>query len=139
VDQRIDGLRALVTAAPGPRRAEIIRAWGDLVRARSMEAQSAYEMALAEREAAIAAIDAEKAGTDATKDELRGPALMALGGSVLLVAPVGLLLALLAVERNTRALRELMAGMEGRRADRDVPAPERAVASEPAPAPAAEA
>ncbi len=139
VDQRIEGLRALATAAPGPRRPEIIRAWGDLVRARSMEAQSAYEMALAEREAAIAALDAEKAATDATKDELRGPALMALGGSVLLVATVGLLLALLAVERNTRALRELMAGMEGRRADRDVASPERAVVTEAAPAPAAEA
>ena len=106
--------------APAPRRPEVIRAWGNLVRSRSLESQVAYERALNERSMIIAELDAAKAETDAKKDELRGPALMALGGAVLTVATVGLLLALLAVERNTRALRELMVGLQGRK-DASVP------------------
>lgn len=112
--QRMEGLRALATQAPGPRRPEVIRAWGNLVRSRSLESQMTYERALNERAMAIAELDAAKAVTDARKDELRGPALMALGGAILTVATVGLFLALLAVERNTRALRELMAGLQRR-------------------------
>ncbi|MFN7142443.1 MAG: hypothetical protein ACK4YP_01605 [Myxococcota bacterium] len=110
--QRVAGIEAIASQAPEARRPEVVRAYGEIVRDRAAEAGRAYEAALAEREATIARLDAEVAEKKAEKDVLRGTATSVAGSAFALLAGVGLLLALLAVERNTRALREVLAALE---------------------------
>ncbi len=117
--QRLDGIRAIATAAPAARRAEVVNAYGDLVRSRSTSAQREYQQALAARADKIAALNADVAKREGEKADTRIWATSVLGGGFAAMASVGLLLALLAVERNTRALQDLARALPP--ADREAP------------------
>ena len=106
--QRIEGIKQIAPRAPEPRRPEVVRAYGRLVRDRSRAAEQEYQARLTERDAEIAAADVAVEMKRQAKQALRGSALTALGGALVAVAVLGLFLALLAIERNTRALRGVM-------------------------------
>lgn len=112
--QRIAGIQAIAAGAPGPARPQVVRTYGDLVRARTTAAQKDYQRALAQRQEAIAELDAAAAAGEAKKAELRVGATSVVGAAFAAMASVGLLLALLAVERNTRALRDVLLRLESR-------------------------
>lgn len=127
--QRIEGISAIAAAAPEGRRPEVVRAYGDLVRARASAAQRDYEDQLQAREFEIARLDAEVAASKEKKAVLRVTASSIVGTAFAVIAGVGLLLALLAVERNTRATRELLGTL---RSQASPPLPPSAPASAPA-------
>ncbi len=112
---RIAGIQGIARAAPEPRRPEIVRAYGDLVRGRAAEAQRTYESALAERRMEMVKLDVAVVEGQEAKSTLRAGATSVVGSAFVLIAGVGLLLALLAVERNTRALREVLVRLEAPR------------------------
>jgi hypothetical protein len=112
VEARLEGIKTIARAAPEPRRPEIIRAYGDIVRNQAAEAQRQYQNALKQRELTLAQLDADVKARDAEKTSLRAGASSIVGIAFMLIAGVGLLLALLAVERNTRALKDVLVRLE---------------------------
>lgn len=109
--QRIEGIRVIAASAPAGRQIEVVRAYGDLMRERATSAQRDYERAVAERAVAIAQLDVELEAKQEMKSGLRAVSTSVVGTAFSLIAGVGLLLALLAVERNTRTLRDMLARM----------------------------
>lgn len=113
-DQRLAAIEAIAMQAEEASRPEIVRAYGTLVRDRSAAAQAAYAQAIDERASAIAALDATAEATRTKKSEVLYQSAAVVASALGALAVLGLFLALLAVERNTRALREVLGRIDGR-------------------------
>jgi len=115
VPQRLAELEAALDAAPADLRAPAIETFGEVLEGKNLAARLRYEGEVGDRRRKIAETDSRYA----TKKELKGSA-RALGMAGILsalatIAVIGLLLGLLAVERNTRLLRDVIdrLGLEG--------------------------
>ena len=101
---RLTELRAILAAIPEVQRLQAIGVYGGVLRSEIDSRERAYRRAQAEREGQIREDRYKADERRDRKDGARKFSVSAVLGSLLSVAIVGLLLGLLAVERNTRAL-----------------------------------
>lgn len=106
---RVDEMIGVLESFPADDRVRALHAYGRLVHSKSAEAERAYLEAQAARALAVTALDTSEAITNEFKSTSRSYALAGVAVSLSLIAILGLFLALLAVERNTRALMQLQA------------------------------
>ena len=106
--QRLERIRALLAEAAEPVRVDVVRVFGRLARERSATATAVYETSVARRDVEISVLEAEHRRAKDEKQAIFKDALMAAGAAIGALAVLGLFLALLAIERNTRAVQEIV-------------------------------
>jgi len=128
-------------AVSGEKQVLAVATYYNLLVAKKQNAEWAYAQAVSERDAQIAERNANFDAAKERKRELRRATLLSILGALGAIAVIGLLLGLLAVERNTRVLRELAdrmaTGQEAKSSpaepeQQEAPAPPPPVESSPA-------
>jgi hypothetical protein len=110
-------IKEIITPIAMEDRPRAVSIFDQLMKEKMAASQMKYNMAMAEFESELAQIEVDYNTRKGAKTLLRYPALMGIGGSILGIAFIGLILALLGIERNTRTLEELLARMSEDRTD----------------------
>ena len=105
---RLAAVKAMASQAPGALRPQYVRAFGELVRERGGQALRDYQRAMAEYRREVEATESAAEATRTAKRAMIYPAASGLGSAIAGLAVLGLFLALLAIERNTRVLEEAL-------------------------------
>lgn len=108
LETRLAELHAVLEAAPPDLRVTAIGAFAQVLADKNRRTAEGYESALAERRARIRELDDSYSDRRERKEGARTMGVAGILSGLATIAVIGLLLGLLAVERNTRLLREVL-------------------------------
>lgn len=106
--QRLVELDAALDAAPADLRVKAVVAFGDVLSDKNLAARRIYESALGERRQKIGELESRYSDRKERKSGARTMGVTGILSGLATIAVIGLFLGLLAVERNTRLLRDVI-------------------------------